>query len=181
MTAPFKPLVARESRASQEAVRQVVVDNASFVGRSLRYLGVPESDLEDAAQEVFVVVHRRLGSFEGRSTLRTWLYGVCVRIASARRRRANVRRESLTPEPPESATGPLQEVHVERSERRQRLLAVLDELDDDKRAVFVLYEIERQSMKEIAEALGCPLQTAYYRYHAARKSVLEAFGGEEQP
>lgn len=180
MTAPFKPLVARDSRASQEAVRQVVVDNAPFVGRSLRYLGVPESDLEDAAQEVFVVVHRRLGSFEGRSTLRTWLYGVCVRIASARRRRAAVRRESLTPEPPESATGPLQEVHVERGEQRRRLLAVLDGLDDDKRAVFVLYEIERQSMKDIAEALGCPLQTAYYRYHAARKIVLEAFGGQEQ-
>ncbi len=181
MTAPFKPLAAPKTRDANEAVRDVVLHHASYVGRSLRYLGVPESDLEDAAQEVFVVVHRRLGSFEGRSALRTWLYGVCVRIASARRRRASVRRESVTPEPPESATAPSQEQDLERAEKRRRLLDVLDRLDDDKRAVFVLYEIESQSMKDIAQALGCPLQTAYYRYHAARKSVLEAFGMEAQP
>ena len=185
MTAPFDTAAAqRAHRASDEAVRVVVVAHASYVGRSLRYLGVPEADLEDAAQEVFVVVHRRLGSFEGRSSLRTWLYGVCVRVASARRRRASVRHESVVPVPPDTATAPTQEQHVERGEARDRLLAVLDRLDEDKRAVFVLYEIERQPMQEIATALGCPLQTAYYRLHAARKAVVEAFGGtltEEEP
>ncbi len=185
MTAPFNTAEAQPTLlAAEKTVREIVVAHASYVGRSLRYLGVPEADLEDAAQEVFVVVHRRLGSFEGRSSLRTWLYGVCVRVASARRRRASVRYESVVPAPPEVATAPAQERHVERGEARDRLLAVLDRLDEDKRAVFVLYEIERQPMQEIATALGCPLQTAYYRLHAARKAVVEAFGGtlsEEEP
>ena len=61
-----------------------------------------------------------------------------------------------------------------RSEARQLLASLLDVLDSDKRAVFVLYEIEELSMKEVAEAVGCPLQTAYSRLHAARKLILEA-------
>jgi len=161
------------------SVADVVREHAAYVGRSLRYLGVPEADVEDAAQEVFVVVHRQLGGFEGRSRLTTWLYGICVKVASARRRRIATRGERVMESPPESAVGPEQDAHVQRSEARRRLLAVLDRLDDDKRAVFVLYEIERQSMQDIADALQCPLQTAYYRLHAARKAVLEAMTGQE--
>lgn len=164
----------RTDAACCEDVGDVVRVHGAFIGRSLRYLGVAEADLEDAAQEVFVVVHRRLGSFEGRSSLSTWLYGVCTRVASARRRSAARRKESLASEPPEVSVAPAQEAGVQQGEARLRLLKVLDGLDDDKRAVFVLYEIERQSMKDIAEAIGCPLQTAYYRLHAARSAVLLA-------
>lgn len=162
-----------------ETVAGIVREHASYVGRSLRYLGVPEADVEDAAQEVFVVVHRQLGGFEGRSRLTTWLYGICVRVAAARRRKRAARSERIMESPPEPAVAASQDVHMQRVEARERLLAVLDKLDDDKRAVFVLYEIERQSMQDIADALDCPLQTAYYRLHAARKAVLEAMGQQE--
>ena len=183
MPAPFETEASPTTgdRASPEQVREVVIIHAAFVGRSLRYLGVPDADLEDAAQEVFVVVLRRLGSFEGRSSLRTWLYGVCARVAAARRRRASTRLESVMPQPPEMATAPLQERHLAQSETKRQLMAALEKLDEDKRAVFVLYEIERQSMKVIAEALDVPLQTAYYRLHAARKVVLGAFGAGRGP
>jgi RNA polymerase sigma-70 factor (ECF subfamily) len=146
---------------------------APFVWRGLRRLGVPESDVDDVCQEVFVVVHRKLGDFEGRSSLRTWIYGICARTASDYRRSGRVRREVVTDAPPEVAHEGGQHEAVALRQARATLDRILDELDDDKRSVFVLYEIEELTMAEVAEALGCPLQTAYSRLHAARK-VVEA-------
>ncbi len=163
-------------------VRRVVRDYAGFVGRSLRYLGVGEADLEDAAQEVFIVVHRRLDDFEGRSLLRTWLYGICLRVAHSLRRKAATRREHLMAEPPERGAAPGQDAELQAKEARARLQHLLAELDEEQRSVFVLYEIERMPMKAVAEAMGCPLQTAYYRHQAARRKLLASFqpsqGGE---
>lgn len=156
-------------------VREVVEAHGHFVARSLRYLGLRDSDVLDASQDVFLVVHRRLEDFEGRSSIKTWLYGICLRVAASYKRRGFVRHESVMPEPPESATAALQDSDMQVLETRRKLLAILDHLAPDQRAVFVLYEIERLSMKEIAETLGCPLQTAYYRHQAARKQVMEAF------
>lgn len=152
----------------------MVRQHGAYIGRSLRYLGVAESDLDDAAQEVFLVVHRRLDSFEERSTLRTWLYGICVKVAAAQRRRA-ARREDPVEQVPERPVLPEQHAALERTEARRRLSQVLNQLDEDKRAVFVLFEIERLPMKDVASALSIPLQTAYYRHQAARKRVLSAF------
>ena len=154
-------------------LQEVFHEYAPFVWRTLRHLGVAESDVEDVCQEVFVCVHRKLDGFEGRSSLRTWLYGICLRTASDHRRRAHVRRELPTSEPPPRSVQPDQLRHLERGEARSILGGILDELDDDKRAVFVLYEIEGLPMKSIAEAVGCPLQTAYSRLHAARRHVVE--------
>jgi len=144
-----------------------------FVWRALRRLGVREADVEDACQEVFVVVHRKLAGFEGRSSVRTWVYGIAIRVAADHRRRAYVRRERIT-EPPEQIAEPSQSLELEQAEGRAMLDAALEVLDDDKRAVFVLYEIEELTMAEVASALGCPLQTAYSRLHAARRIVEEA-------
>jgi len=154
-----------------ESVEQLFRDHGAFVWRSLRRFGLSESDADDLCQEVFVVVFRRLHEFEHRSSLRTWLYGISVRVALAHRRRARTQRELPTESPPEIATseGP----HDQLADREARALLdrALDALDDDKRAVFVLYEIEQLSMNEIAGALECPLQTAYSRLHAARDQV----------
>src|SRR5262245_49705869 len=68
-------------------VRQIFDEHARYVWRTLRHLGVADADLEDVCQEVFVTVHRKLPEFEGRSKLRTWLYGICLRVASDYRRR----------------------------------------------------------------------------------------------
>src|SRR5262245_7483674 len=69
------------------SVRQIFDEHARYVWRTLRHLGVADADLEDVCQEVFVTVHRKLPEFEGRSKLRTWLYGICLRVASDYRRR----------------------------------------------------------------------------------------------
>ncbi len=160
---------------------EIFREYAPFVWRALRRLGVREADVEDVCQEVFVVVHRKLGDFEGRSSLRTWIYGICARTASDYRRSGRVRREVVTDAPPEMAAEGGHEDVVALKQARAKLDRILDELDDDKRAVFVLYEIEELSMAQVADSLGCPLQTAYSRLHAARKiveaGVAKAKGG----
>jgi RNA polymerase sigma-70 factor (ECF subfamily) len=158
-------------RAPLPTIAEVFREHAPFVWRALRRLGVPESDVDDVCQEVFVVVHRKLADFEGRSSLRTWIYGICARTASDYRRSGRVRREIVTDAPPEAAHDGGQHDALAMRQARAQLDRILDTLDDDKRAVFVLYEIEELSMAEVAEALGCPLQTAYSRLHAARKLV----------
>lgn len=152
---------------------------APFVLRVMRHLGVPEKDVQDQSQEVFVAVFRGLSGFAGRSALRTWIYGICVRVASNHRRRAHVRRERSVPEPPEQAAAADQDELFEQRQGHPALRRLLDTLDADKREVFVLYELEELSMKEVAEVCGCPLQTAYSRLHAARRRLLEKYRESE--
>ncbi len=148
-------------------------EHARYVWRALRRLGVREADIEDVCQEVFVVVHRRLHDFEGRSSAGTWIYGIAVRVASDYRRRASHVREVVTESPPDQLSRDDPHDALAAYQARATLDQLLDQLDDDKRAVFVLFEIEELPMQEVAQALGCPLQTAYSRLHAARAKVAE--------
>jgi RNA polymerase sigma-70 factor (ECF subfamily) len=159
---------------------QVFAENAPYVWRALRRLGVREADVEDVCQEVFLVVHRRLDDFEGRASIRTWLYGICLRAAASYRRRPHRLREEIASTPPEESIPAPQDDDLERKRALARLDVALDELDDDKRAVFVLYELEQLSMAEIAEATGCPVQTAYSRLHAARRLVEASLSRAQQ-
>jgi RNA polymerase sigma-70 factor (ECF subfamily) len=154
-----------------KAFHQLVVEQAPYVWRVLRSLGVSESDSPDVAQEVFLVVHRQLPSFEGRSSLRTWICGIALRVASDYRSKAYRRRERATAELPDLAvlTGP--DTELQRQEAWSLVNELLQILDDDRRQVFVLYEIEQLGMREVASIIGCPLTTAYSRLHSARQAV----------
>jgi len=167
MVSPSQPAVA----APPPTTAQVFAQYGPYVFRTLRYLGVPERDLPDVVQETFVVVHRKLPEFEARSSVRTWLYRICRRTASDYRRKAHVRRESLRQPTDELVLPTTQPVHA--LEARQLLLRALDTLDDEKREVFVLAEVEGLTMTGVVEVLGCPLQTGYSRLSAARKRVEE--------
>lgn len=149
-------------------------EHAPFVLRVMRHLGVAQADLNDQSQEVFVAVFQGLSGFEGRSSERTWIYGICVRVASNYRRRAYVRRERAVPEPPEQTATTDQHAELEQARGAARLGRLLDCLDADKREVFVLYELEELPMKDVAAACDCPLQTAYSRLHAGRKALEQA-------
>lgn len=147
-----------------------------FVWRNVRRLGVPPAYVDDAVQDVFIVVHRKLAEFEGRSSLRTWLFGIVLRVAhdhrrTARRKGLDGRREDseTVSEPTES--GPLE--RAARSEAAQILHRFLDDLDDDKRVVFMLSELEQMTAPEVAETLGVPLNTVYSRLRAARLAFDE--------
>jgi RNA polymerase sigma-70 factor (ECF subfamily) len=155
------------TRRPSSDFRRIFDDHAPTVTRTLRYLGVPESDLMDAAQEVFLVVDRRFREFEGRSSLSTWIRQICLRVALSTRRRRGRRREEVLEHPPDPGVEADQHAGIERREQRALLNGLLDALDDDQRAVIVLYEIELLPMREVAETVGCPLQTAYSRRKAA--------------
>jgi RNA polymerase sigma-70 factor (ECF subfamily) len=153
----------------------VFTESSPFVWRVLGRLGVARADLGDVCQEVFLVVYRRLSDYDGRAPVRSWLYGICVRTAADYRRRAHRHHERLFRQPPEQSAPASQHRDIELEQAHARLRQVLDTLDAPKREVFVLYELEELPMSEIARVLGCPLQTAYSRLHAARKVVIEAF------
>lgn len=145
-------------------------EHGDFVWKTLQRMGVAESDLPDLAQEVFIVVHKRLHTFDRSSRVTTWLYGICLRVASSFRRRAWFRRERLVDEVPERNSRPAVQgddwMAVQQAQRRVR--EVLDTMDLDKRSVFVMFEIEELSCSEIAEVLGVPVGTTWSRLHAAR-------------
>jgi RNA polymerase sigma-70 factor (ECF subfamily) len=138
------------------------------VWRLLRRLGVPAALLDDATQDVFLVVHRKLAELDLHAPLRSWVFAITVRVASEHRRRAARRRtEQLDDILPDPGPGPAE--LRELREDVQLLHEVLNELDDDKRAVFVLSELEQLSAPEIAAVIGVNLNTVYSRLRAARK------------
>jgi RNA polymerase sigma-70 factor (ECF subfamily) len=155
--------------------------HAGYVLGLLRRLGVASRDLEDVAQEVFVTVHAKLPAFEGRSQLKTWLCGICLRKAAEYRRKAYRRRELPTSDEPQGThTEPLAEEELLRRQRAELLLQALASLPDKQREVFVLYELEELPMLEVARALRCPRFTAYTRLRAARASVRAFFEREQR-
>lgn len=157
------------------AFEDVYATEFTYVWRVLRSLGVPEALLDDAAQDVFIVVHRRLPEFAGRSTLRTWLFGIARGIA-ANARRAHRRRG---PQVPLDDAPPMVEARdpaaaASANQQAQILLAMLDQLDDDKREVFVLMDMEGATAPEAAALLGVNSNTIYTRLRAARASMTAA-------
>jgi RNA polymerase sigma-70 factor, ECF subfamily len=153
----------------------------AFVWRSLRRLGIREEDTADVAQEVFIVVHRKLPEFAGRSKLTTWLYGICFRVASERRRA--VPRPPLGEQEAASFIGRQADpgAIAERNEGLAVLERVLDRLPDEQRAVFCLFELEGMTGEEIAEALEIPLGTAYSRLRLARAAFSAAIADLKAP
>ncbi len=166
--------VPETGRREALAFAEVYRTHFEFVWGSARALGVPLSALDDVAQEIFVVVHRRLADFEGRSTLRTWIMGIVLN-AVRRHRRTTLRKspherqaEPADPEELQAAGADPYEAaaHAEETRLLQRILM---ELDEEKREILVLIELEELTVPEAAEALGLKLNTAYSRLRLARQ------------
>jgi RNA polymerase sigma-70 factor, ECF subfamily len=180
---PFRPvdevptLAAPAKPPFVPSFPEVFQQHAQFLWRTLMNLGVPAHEAQDLCQEVMLTVHRKLPDFDGQS-LRGWLYGICVRVASDYRRSARVRREVVSEVPPDQAIEASQGDALDHKRRLTRLLAALDSLDEGKRAAFVLHEIEELTLAEVAEALQTPIQTVYSRIRAAHTLIQRAF---EQP
>ncbi len=155
-------------------VADVYEREADFVWRSLHRLGVHERDLPDVMHEAFVVVHRQRAQFDPSRSLRSWLFGICAGLARNYRRRAFRRYESLEGTPPEQRGAGDPEEALDARRRRERGERALMELDPEQRAVFVMFEVEGMSGKDIAELLEVPLGTVHSRLHAARKALLRA-------
>ncbi|MBX3231976.1 MAG: sigma-70 family RNA polymerase sigma factor [Labilithrix sp.] len=153
---------------------QVYETHADFVWRSARRLGVVEDAVEDVVQEVFLTVHRRLAQFAGRSQLRTWIFGILLHVVRAHRRTHRRKGRFFHGEEvgPETLSLPAQEgpeALTERAQAARMLQRLLDGLEQEKREVFVLVELEGFSVAEAAEILGTNVNTTHGRLRAARK------------
>ena len=145
----------------------------SYVWNLLRRFGVWERDLEDCTHDVFVVVHRRLDTYDKSRPIKPWLGGIAANIASEFRRKAQHRREMVMEDIEVPDQGPSADHQMAAAEKRKMVLAGLDKLDGDQRDVFVLHDIEGYSMPEIAENLQVGLNTLYSRLRLARKKFAK--------
>lgn len=151
---------------------EVYDTNVDFVWRSARRLGVGDHAIDDVLQQVFLVVHRRLCEFEGRSSMKTWLFSILLRVVKDERR--SIRRKS-----PHWKTGPADpdaledaandpEALASRAEASRTIEFLLESLDEEKRTVFVMAELEQMTANEISEATGLDPKAVYSRLRAAR-------------
>jgi RNA polymerase sigma-70 factor (ECF subfamily) len=151
-------------------------EHLARVWRALARFGVARADLPDAVQEVFLVAFRKLPEFEGRSKPSTWLVGISYRVASDRRRMAHVRREVddggavLAAQDGRASPDEI----AEHGERLRLLHEILATLRPEQREVFVMFELEEMTGKEIADLVAAPLKTVFSRLRLAR----EAFAAE---
>jgi RNA polymerase sigma-70 factor, ECF subfamily len=164
--------------ADRLTVTQIHERHGEFVWRTLYRMGVRPPNVEDVYQEVFLVVHRRLASFNGKCAITTWLYEICFRVATGYRRKAHFKREELVGDwsamDAVSSPVPSPEGNLVTARRAKRLEQILDTLPLEYRVVFVMFEIEGMSTEHIAESLGAPAGTVYSRLYRARKHFARA-------
>ena len=161
-------------------VGEVFKQHLGYVMHSLRRLGVRESDLEDLAHDVFVIVHRKAADFDPARPVKPWLFGIAVRSASEHRRKASVRREmvGLTDEPAASSLAADDSLY--EKQKRELVVRALSAVDESRLPVLVMHDIDGFGMPEIAEALDIPLNTGYSRLRLARKEFADAVAREKK-
>lgn len=157
--------------------RAIFRSECSYVFHSLRRLGVHERDIEDVAHDVFLAIHKKLDDYDPARPLRPWIFAFAFRFASDYRKLARHRREKLSDrddpaDPPDSTQSLDERIDAERS--RKLVLEGLEALDLEKRAVFVMHEIDGNPVPAVATALGIPLNTAYSRLRLAREQFATA-------
>lgn len=150
--------------------RAIYDEHLALVFRTLRRFGVPDASLDDAAQDVFTVVHTKISDFEGRSTLKTWIFGIARRIA----RNHRAKQGEL---PIEGGIEFLSESHAlqkpasDRVEKARLLWHAMSQLSDDQRELFLLVELEQFTLREAAELLGENQNTLTSRLKRTRKQL----------
>ncbi len=148
--------------------------HAGYVWNTLRRLGASPLDLEDLTHDVFIQVHRHLGNYDPHRPIRPWLFGFAFRVASQHRRRAHHRHEICDVPDAAPDRGAAPDELLAAADDRRLVVAALEGIDLQRRAVFVLHEIDGVCMEEIARSLGIPLNTAYSRLRVARTEFAAA-------
>lgn len=177
--APPAPAPTAPADLSFKALYQQHFD---FVWSSARRLGIEPSGMDDLIQEVFLVIHSKVHTLEKPHSLRSWIYGIVRRVASNHRREKRVHANAVSDLPgyadaPSQEPTPLEQ--TERNARLQILLGLLNELEEYKREIFALVELDELSVPEAAEVLEIPLNTAYSRLRVARQAFEAAVARHE--
>jgi RNA polymerase sigma-70 factor, ECF subfamily len=158
------------SNRGQYTFGEVYAQHFDLVWRSLRHLGVPAQVLDDAVQDVWLVVHRKLAEFDARSAVSTWLFGICINVARSRRRAREVAQPAEPLSEDVRSREPSPEDALESSQAWRLVQAFLAELPELHRAIFVSSLLENFSPGETASATGVDVNTVYKRVRALRRS-----------
>jgi RNA polymerase sigma-70 factor, ECF subfamily len=162
--------MTRQNLSAEELFR----DHYDFVSRFSLRVGVRSADVEDVAQEVFMLAHRKGGYIAGEASPRSWLARLVLGIASTRRRSTRRRAETAENEASAPVDPSTPEHHASQRERLDRVQRAVEALDEEHRAVFVLFELEGASSEEIGFALQIPTGTVHSRLHTARRKFMAA-------
>ena len=171
--APVRDASARAATSSVSFV-SLYREHFAYVWRALRRLGIRDADLPDLTHDVFVVVYRKLADFDATRPAKPWLFGICFRTALDKKRRHASFKERLSDSIDDHAIASVPDgaAVTEAHEAHATVMKALDVLDLDKRAVFVLHELEGLSMPEIANVVDAPLNTLYSRLRLAREAFV---------
>jgi len=174
------PLSTHPEHVAELTFESVYEELFAFVWRTARRLGVAESAVDDVCQEVFVAVHRGLPAFEGRAALRTWVFGILQNSVKTHRRglaRKSPAQRSVggivDPELVSSTDSNPYEL-VSSAQALRLAHEILEAMGDEKRAVFILVELEQWSVADAADAIGDNVNTVHARLRAARKEFAQA-------
>jgi len=164
------------ARVAAASFVEIYDEYSDFVWRNARRFGVPESSAEDVVQEVFIVVQRRLADYDGRAAMRSWIFGILVRVVHHHRRsfqRKDARCVSFDQTHVQASAGVARGLspseQAENAERVRLLETLLGQLDEDKRTLLVLSELEEWTLREIAEHLGSNTNTVHSRLRVAKR------------
>jgi len=173
-------LVASESDCANP--EQAFEQHFDLVWRTVRRLGVPAGHVDDAVQDVFVVVHRRWNDFRNQSSRRTWIYGIAIRVASEHLRRARREQQRTSQTDPDFVSSEsLADRSYQEREAGRVLHEILNRMGEPERQMLVLVDLEERSVVEAAEALGVNVNTAYSRLRRARIHFEKALKAVRPP
>ncbi len=157
---------------------RVYAQSFEFVWRSVRGLGIPQAAVDDVAQDVFVIVHRKLDSLSSAAALRSWLFGIVRRVCRDHQRSTARRGQHLELDAErECAYGHDPQERIASRQALGRVKAYAESLDDERRALFFLALVEGLSITETAEALGMNANTTYSRVRVLRRQLGDVLGG----
>lgn len=166
---------AEATRAGEPQVtfEQAYEAHFDYLWRAASHLGIPHADIEDVLHDVFLVVLKRLSTFEGRSSLRTWLYGILLREVQDRRRsgRRQMQHQASLEQNADAVPDLRMETpadHAAKTEAIALLSQLLSTLDSDRRDVLVMVDIEQMTVPDVANLLGEKINTVYTRLRLAR-------------
>lgn len=175
MREPLKPSETESASAAPTALEFEGFYRAhfDFVWRSLRRLGVQPFVLDDAAQEVFVVVYRRFSDFRPGSSAKAWLFAIAQRVASDQRRSARRKTSNLVPLSEHVSTSATPFEGAMQREAQDLVIEFLGAIDEERRAVFILSDLEQMAAPEIARIVHVNVNTVYYRIASARRAFAD--------
>ena len=164
-----------DAYAERASFEQVYDQSIDFAWRMVVRLGVPTAQVEDAVQDVFLVVHRKLNELQREVPPRAWVAGIAVKVAHDYRRTLKRKAPGVPLDEAEHvADGEDPSASTTRREARDLVLELLETLDENQRTVFVLAELEELTAPEISDITGAGLNTVYSRLRLARARFDEA-------